>query len=49
MKDYTFLVTKTMYITVTADDLDLAYDVLNDNYDLDDAEVDLYEVGDEYK
>ena len=49
MKDYTFKVTKIEYITVTADDLDLAYDVLEDNYDIEDAEVHLYEVGNEYK
>jgi len=49
MKDYTFKVTKIEYITVTADDLDLAYDVLEDNYDIEDAEVHLYEVGNDYK
>ena len=49
MKDYTFKVTKTEYITVTADDLDLAYDALEDNYDIEDAEVHLYEVGNDYK
>ena len=49
MKDYTFKVTKTEYITVTADDLDLAYDVLEDNYDIEDADVKLYEVSDDYK
>ena len=49
MKDYTFKVTKTEYITVTADDLDLAYDVLEDNHDVEDADVKLYEVSDDYK
>jgi len=49
MKDYTFKVTRVEYITVTADDLDLAYDVLEDNYDIEDAEVHLYEVGNDYK
>ena len=47
MKDYTFKVTK--YITVTADSDDLAYDVLDDNYDIEDADVELYEVGNDYK
>lgn len=49
MRDYTFKVTRVEYITVTADDLDLAYDVLADNYDIEDAEVHLYEVGNDYK
>ena len=47
MRDYTFKVTKTEYITVTADSDDLAYDVLDDNYDIEDADVELYEVGDD--
>ena len=49
MKDYTFKVTKVEYITVTADSDDLAYDVLDDNYDIEDADVELYEVSDDYK
>ena len=49
MRDYTFKVTRVEYITVTAANMDNAYDVLEDNYDLEDAEVHLYEVGDEYK
>ena len=45
----TFKVTKVEYITVTADNMDNAYDVLEDNYDVEDADVKLYEVGDDYK
>ena len=48
MRDYTFKVIKTEYITVTADNMDNAYDVLEDNYDVEEAEVKLYEVSDEY-
>lgn len=48
MRDYVFKVTKVEYITVTADSDDLAYDVLDDNYDIENADVELYEVGHEY-
>ena len=49
MRDYTFKVTRVEYITVTADNMDNAYDVLEDNYNIEDAEVHLYEVGNDYK
>ena len=49
MRDYTFKVTRVEYITVTANNMDNAYDVLEDNYDVEDADVKLYEVSDEYK
>ena len=49
MRDYTFKVTRVEYITVTAANMDNAYDVLEDNNDVEDAEVKLYEVSDEYK
>lgn len=49
MRDYTFKATRVEYITVTADNMDNAYDVLEDNHDVEDADVKLYEVSDEYK
>ena len=49
MRDYTFKVIKTEYITVTAANMDNAYDVLEDNHDVEEADVKLYEVSDEYK
>ena len=48
MRDYTFKVTRVEYITVSANNTDNAYDVLEDNHDVEDAEVKLYEVSDEY-
>ena len=48
MRDYTFKVTRVEYITVTADNMDNAYDVLEDNHDVKDCDVKLYEVSDEY-
>lgn len=49
MKDYTFKVTRVEYITVTANNIGDAYDVLKDNYDVEDDDFKLYEVSDEYK
>lgn len=49
MRDYTFKVTRVEYIKVTADNMDNAYDALEDNHDVEDADVKLYEVSDDYK
>ena len=49
MKDYTFKVTRVEYITVTANNIGDAYDVLKDNHDVEDDDVKLYELSDDYK